>query len=555
MRLLVITAALLLLPACSRTVIEEAVPSTALPAANTNSPAADFTGQWEGEAETERWPLFLHLEIDGAGPGAGRLKVLGQDITIDLVEAAELSLSIRIGEGTDAILLTGAFDNEVFEGRLLQGDTSYPFRLRKVPRYPEPSDRTQAWGQDIDALLTRFLPADRSFTPAERAKFAEALDDTRNNLANLNDTQVTTRIAAAIALANNAHTRLYLLRNRTEMRRLPVRLWWFEDGLYVLRSTAEYQNLLGCRIDAIEGVSARHARDRVGHLFAGNPSWRDYKSVYALTSPETLHGVGISPGVGPVKFSVSGCAASGSAIVAPLPLDKSDKPVEAWWDLSPSFNVAEPGWRHVLEAGRVPLPLYLRNMDNYRFEYLPEKRLLYFQYNRSQDMPGTDTVAFGRQLIAELAHRKPAVFVLDLRFNTGGNLHLADELMKDLIERTKGMRRYVITGRATFSAGIANAVTWREAGNVTFVGEPVGDELEMWAEGGNIILPNSGLYAHFANGLHSYSPGPCPRSITCLDRNVEELGPDIPVHMNWSDYQSGRDPALEQIIREIGEPR
>lgn len=93
--------------------------------------------------------------------------------------------------------------------------------------------------------------------------------------------------------------------------------------------------------------------------------------------------------------------------------------------------------------------------------------------------------------------------------------------MKQLVAETQGMKRFVITGRATFSAGITPALPWREAGDVIFVGEPVGDDLDFWAEGGNIRLPNSGYDAHFANSLHSYSPTPCPAEVPCLDSSVQ----------------------------------
>ena len=63
----------------------------------------------------------------------------------------------------------------------------------------------------------------------------------------LSDAEILMRMAAVVALSGNPHTRLYLLRNRTELRRLPVRLWWFNDGLYVVRARTDHRDLLGCR--------------------------------------------------------------------------------------------------------------------------------------------------------------------------------------------------------------------------------------------------------------------------------------------------------------------
>jgi hypothetical protein len=280
-------------------------------------------------------------------------------------------------------------------------------------------------------------------------------------------------------------------------------------------------------------------------------------AVYSLTSPEVLHGLGVTPDAESARLGFSGCAgATPAADVRPLPLAKSTDPVEAWWDLSPAHAPEDASWAQAMQGSGTETPLYLRNPGQfYWYEYLPQDGILYFQYNRSSNMKGEDTKAFAGRLLAALDSRKPKAFVLDLRFNTGGDLGLARDLMKQLQERTKGVPRFVITGRATFSAGITHAASWREAGQVTFVGEPVGDEMDFWSEGGNIVLPNSGLYAHFANGAHSYSTAPCPQGAKCLDMNAASLNPDVPALLSWQDYKAGRDPAMAAILRILSGPK
>lgn len=515
------------------------------------APAA-FEGGWEGEAETDRWPLFLTVRLERAGEKlGGKLFVLGQTAEFAEVRIEGDDFTLTSGSGPNALVLRGRREGGSLVGRLRQGPADYPFNLRPIPVYPKPANRIEAWGQDLDALEQRFIKVDRSFSPAERAAFHEAVAATREQLPRLNDAQIVMRVAAAVALARNAHTRLYILRNRTELRRLPLRLWWFSDGLYVVRATREHRRLLGCRVDSVAGLDPRVARDMVAPAFAGNPSWRDYKSVYSLTSPEALHGMGVTPDPETVRMGFSGCdGATPAADLRPLPLAKSTAPTEAWWDLSPAREDA--AWAHALEASGTPPPLYLRNPARfYWYEYLPEEGIMYFQYNRSGNMKGEDTKAFAARLLAALDGVKPKAFVLDLRFNTGGDLGIARDLMRQLQERTRGVPRYVITGRATFSAGITHAASWREAGETTFVGEPVGDELDFWSEGGNIVLPNSGLYAHFANGAHSYSQAPCPQGVKCLDMNSPGLGPDVPALLSWQDYKAGRDPAVDAIARTL----
>ena len=528
-----------------------AMPSKALaqPVANLAA-SSPLIGGWEGEADTGKWPLFLTLGIEaGAERLGGRLKVLGQTVPLSAVEVQGEAFTIRIGTN---LILEGRVQGNALVGRLKEnGKADYPFSLRRIASYPKPKDRVEAWTQDLDALEKRFLPVDRSFSPGERALFLEALSELRSDLPKLSDAQVTMRMASAIAIAKNPHTRLYLLRNRTELRRMPIRLWWFSDGLYVVRTREEHRKLLGCRVDTIGGKPARLARDMVAPAFAGTPSWIDYKSVYSLTSPEALQGMGVTAAANMVEYGLSGCAAAGRVTLMPLPLVRSQDAVEAWWDLSPLHPGAGEGWVQALQSSKGKLPLYLRNPTlNYWFEYLPESGTLYFQYNRAADMMSEKAAAFSERLLAEFERHPVKQLVVDLRFNTGGNLTLASGLMNKLQERTQEMKRWVITGRTTFSAGITPVASWREAGDVTVVGEPVADTMEFWAEGGNIKLPNSGYDAHFANGRHSYSQADCPLGLHCHKLSAPSVDPDIIASASWAEYRAGKDPAMSLILNQ-----
>ena len=129
----------------------------------------------------------------------------------------------------------------------------------------------------------------------------------------------------------------------------------------------------------------------------------------------------------------------------------------------------------------------------------------------------------------------------------------AADFMEKLValeKKSKIGRLYVITGRATFSAGISHAAYLKQYSNATFVGEPIGDELDTWSEGGNIVLPNSGLTVHFTNGFHSLSAVEHPECerYKWSDLDLTDLTPDILVRTSSEDYLSGRDPVLEAIL-------
>jgi hypothetical protein len=533
------------------TVLVLIAPSSLLPL----SPPG-LEGTWEGEFQASRAPIFMTLHLEGEAWGwSGTVEILGRTVPLQEVYVEGHELRGVIVPGDDGVSLEVSLFAGGLVGEVREGDRRFPVSMSRVPDYPAPEDRREAWHQDLDALSNRFLTFDRSFSPGERKLFLERVDEIRQNLDGLTDSEVIMAMAGAVALSENAHSRLYLLRNRTEFGRFPIRLWWFQDGLRVVRATKDHQDLIGCRVDRIGIWSTRLVRDRVSGAFAGNPSWRDYMSVYFMTSPEALQGTGVLPDSEEASFGLSECPVGTIARrLEALPLEPHSGAVEAWWDLAPLRN--PEGWVHALD-GREALPLYLTRPDrHYWHSYDEPSGLLYVQYSRATEMADESLEAFEREVTEALDREEVKGFVLDLRFNTGGNLDLAASLMSVLEKRTRGIPRFVVVGRSTFSAGITHAATWAQAGGITLVGEPVGDDMDTWSEGGNVTLPNSGLVAHFANAYHSYSEEPCPDTVPCyLDLSAPSLRPDLPASPTWEEYRSGRDPAWEEILRMVGSDR
>jgi hypothetical protein len=511
------------------------------------------TGRWEGEMELPKRPIVVLLDFDAK---QGWLGITGsRAFPLNVLEPKGSEIHFELPLGKETIRFRAVKEAEALRGTATVEDLQGPFLLRRLPELRPVHSREEAWRQDLDVVLTRFLPYDRSFSDAARAELRQRIQRLRDSVARRSDAEMMVELARAVALSGNAHTRLYLVRNRTEVRRLPIRVWWFRDGLYVVRATAEHKELLGCRVEAIGGMKADAVAEKVRGIKSGNASWQRYMSSYMLTSAEILAGSGVVDQAEKITFELRCSGKKMKRALAPLPLQKSSAAVEAWWDLSPSAkrNASTP--LSALAADRAPL--YLRKPDvHYWFEHLPQRGLLYFQYNRSEGMKDGPSLAdFGRELLEAAGRSGVEALVVDLRFNTGGNLDLATPMMKSLQEKLAGKKVFVITGRSTFSAGISHVAQWKQWG-AKIVGEPVGDELDMWAEGGNVELPNSKLTVHYSNGFHGYSKRDYPeRKPYFLDLDVDTLEPDVRVELTWDDYRSGRDPAMEWIEGEMQKAR
>ena len=414
------------------------------------------------------------------------------------------------------------------------------------------------WREDLQFAVDTFLVRDRSFSPAARQQFRNAIAALQQTVDTKTDDQIIVEFAKAVALAKNAHTRLYLLRNRSELRRYPIRVWSFADGLYVVRATPEYSDLLGARILRIGGRTVQQVKQAVAPVFAGNASWRSYISAYTMTSPDVLIGLRLIGSDGKVEIQFTNRhGRKGKRQLDPLPLRRSDQPTESWWDLCPTRPPDDGSWMSALSLDAAHLPLYLQNTERqYWSRYLPNEQLFYIQFNRSGNAPSGESLAeFGERVLAELQSATVDKIVVDVRFNTGGDLSIGRPFIARLaaFAKERKIKLYVITGRATFSAGIFHAMQLRQYANAILVGEPIGDGLEIWSEGGNLLTPNSRLSLHYADRLHSYSPLERPEFrrylVADTDLSVTNAMPDIPVSMSAREYFAGRDPALEAISR------
>jgi hypothetical protein len=273
-------------------------------------------------------------------------------------------------------------------------------------------------------------------------------------------------------------------------------------------------------------------------------------STYTIPSPEILYGLDLIPAIDHAQWTFRCPTGLRTVALDPLPLRKSDRNVETWWNLAPQYM--DPNQQFV-PFQLTSLPLYLRHPEkNYWFAYQEDQQLLYFQFNRSLEQADESLQDFGNRLEAALRKEKVRTFVVDLRFNTGGNEDLGRAMMERLQAASEGRKVHVITGRATFSAGLFHAAQWKQWGKATFVGEPVGDQLDFWSEGGNFSLPNSGLVVHFANAFHSYSRKEYPeRKPYFADLSIDTLTPDYPASPSFDDYQAGREPAMDFVFSRI----
>ena len=116
-------------------------------------------------------------------------------------------------------------------------------------------------------------------------------------------------------------------------------------------------------------------------------------------------------------------------------------------------------------------------------------------------------------------------------------------------------RVFVLVGRNTFSAAIVTAELLKQYGGqrVILVGETMGDAVLFWAEGGEIVLPNSKMDATYTNGFHNLAhgcsdPDRCYWGDVAVGLKAVSLEPEIRIVSTFAEYAAGHDPALDRVL-------
>jgi hypothetical protein len=387
-------------------------------------------------------------------------------------------------------------------------------------------DRVAGWASDLDLLLPgieMIHPDPYHSTP--KPQLVAAIAALKESVAQATDDELMIgllRIVAQLsASGRDGHTGAFIWGTDSAypVHSLPLRLWFFADGLYVVDALPPYENLIGSRVDGIAGRPVEEVQAAIEPLV---PRDND-ETVVLLTPrflliPEVLHGLGIIGQVGPVELTL----ADQDAAVAVEPIAMVD--YNAW---------AGPYGLHLPDD---PDVLYLSRTDDVLWwTMLEESHDLYVQYNRVEDL---DTDLLGELRDAAARDGVDRVIV-DIRHNFGGQTFAYPPLLEVLKDERIGSKPlFVITGRNTFSAASLFAAEIDRETDATFVGEPMGGSPNLFGNPGSVALPFSGLTVTVA-GEYFVRSTPDDRRLT--------IKPDIPVALRAQDYFAHRDPSLEAI--------
>ena len=453
-------------------------------------------------------------------------------------------------------------------------------RFHQAPKpavFPAPQGRVEGMRQDLD-YLGELANLDHSFSQASRDAFERERQRLMAQTETLSPGAFDMAVSHAVALAGNGHTSVF--RRSRRMGRVPIRLAWFEEGLFVVRASEADAGLLGARVVTINGMTPENMLPVMTPFLSGTADNAKALSPLLYEMPAAL--AGVWPAMSAERETLVLRAADGreqevelaaddpAANVAPLPLERNLAPQPAPGEAA--------GWRALLADGRDErdLPWSLLNPDASLYSRrLDSGKGIYINLRKIED---DDKGPLSDQLAGTLRDIEPASLryaIVDLRFDSGGNymttLSFSKQLPKKLAPDGK---LFILTNEATFSAAIVTLARLKyfAGGRAMIVGEHVGDREQFWAENAEpLVLPNSKIYVSYATGYHDWAAG-CHDTSRCFwlnflfDVPAGSLAPDVKVAWRFADYRENRDTVLEAALkfaksstidapRPAGEPR
>ncbi|HUI99990.1 MAG TPA: hypothetical protein VLY46_07125 [Usitatibacter sp.] len=423
--------------------------------------------------------------------------------------------------------------------------------------YPAAATPLEAQRQDLD-YFRRLMRLDRSFVPAARAQAEARIAGLEESAALLAPQKLQVALMQVMALADNGHTRVWITAKGRKANLLPVRVTRFAEGLFVMRARKEHSDLLGGRIESIDGVPIGEVLAKLESLRGGTEAYRRDNAAVSIEVQDLLYGLGIAADPDRSAWTVrTTSGATVTEVLAATPMREGESLAsETRWISPEPLAGMDADWLPYRPAS-AERPQSLRDFDTYfRRLPVPGSCATYVRMQVIADDDGQKIAPFLEATTRELQERPPCAVIVDLRYNGGGNYtntyrfaHRLPELL------APGGRIYVLTDPETFSAALSTAAFIKDAGGgkVVIVGEPVGDRLAFFAEGGSGCLPHSGYCASYATGKHDYAH-PCTDWDACFWLNwifpvrVKTLQPDEPVALRFSDWDSGHDMAYERAV-------
>ena len=363
------------------------------------------------------------------------------------------------------------------------------------------------WRQDLQVLATELPRLHKNlFFQQPKAEFDRQVRELDSAIPTLSDRDIRAALVRLVASVGNAHTTIDALAGTPSF---PLAVQFFTEGIYVTAPSPDRRDLLGARLLAINGMPIDEVRRRLAPYYAKeNPVAELIRFPPTMRNAAVLHAAGVISELDKAVFTLERNGVESKVELQAVP-------------------------RPVMDGGPGPTK---RRAVEYWYEYLPASQTIYIQYNSCRNMEKQSFKDFTDEVMKDAASQPVKRFVVDLRFNGGGNSRVVQPLVQALKSQAK-TRFFVLVGRDTFSSAFMAAQDFQQHDRGILVGEAMGQRPNSYGDIRPLKLPNSSLTAFY-----------CTKYFQLAKTDVPQIEPAVKIPRTAADYFSGQDPVLQYAL-------
>lgn len=398
----------------------------------------------------------------------------------------------------------------------------------------------EQWREDLEFMAAEMKRRHANlYHTVSRQEFEAAVADLHARIPSMQRNEIIVGLMRIAAMVGDGHTRVDPRKDpKFAFQSLPLKLYLFEDGLFVRAARPDHAALVGAEIVEIGGVPVAEAIRRTHTISSVDNAigYRLFAPLY-LAMPGVLHALKLSSSPDSATLKVR---KGGRTWTVSVPAGQ----VDPLWPADTDVSLVTPdGW---VEARSAKQPLWLQSpLDYHRLIPLPDSRALYAQLNMVTGVEGQSLAQFGEKIRRQAEATNPRALVLDMRLNLGGNHDLRHGFIRELVKaEDEDTRLFVLTGRGTFSASEAILVDLDRLTDSVFIGEPAASKPNSFGDSYRTALPNSEISIRTSiqfNQLKGQSTDPW-------------TWVDVAAPYRFADYAAGRDPALAAALGRQPQP-
>jgi hypothetical protein len=411
------------------------------------------------------------------------------------------------------------------------------------------------WRRDVDAIVRDVVAYHPDpFSRTGELTFLRSAKALKDALPRLHESQRIVALMRLIASLGDGHTTVEL-QDRKYAVWYPVRLYEFSNGYFVTSAHVSVRELAGAEILKIADRPTAEVVDAARSLFGADNRFDTRERLFAVHNAFLMEGLGYASQDGSLEISAR--LRNGDIVNRVLiPRAADDRyspgvPIFEWTFQSEVYGMpfgTADEW--VAAFGNLPSsafqqpaaerPPHLHQRTRYSRRALPRQDAYYIQLNQTDD---GGMGPFMAEALREVDQQQPRRLILDVRYNFGGDGSVVASMLHQFIRRQLDppwQELYLITGPKTFSAAMAIVVGLREHTIVSIVGEPAGAPPNFFGDAESRQYPAIGLDLHVSTLRHQ---------LVSSDDLRTHVPVDVLALMSFQDYVSGRDPAVDDILR------